>query len=87
MALKQFSNLKAGDKRSEVLRLVTAYGSIWAENHIECVEEDGILHVYGAVRDITMMRKYYKQLERELEISHSFEHIYPPLISTKSSIE
>lgn len=85
---KQFSNLKDGDKRSELIRLLTYDKKVlWVENHIECVEEDGILRVYGAVRDITLRRKYYMELERELEISRSFEHIYTPLISEKSSME
>lgn len=65
---KQFSNLKAGDKRSELIRLLTYDKKLlWAENHIECVEEDGVLRVYGAVRDITLRREYYLELEKSLQ--------------------
>jgi two-component sensor histidine kinase len=87
-ALKQFSNLKDGDKRSEIIRLLTYDRKvIWALNHIKCVKEDGALRVYGGVQDITLTRKYYLKLKRKLEISQSFEHIYTPLILEKSSIK
>ncbi|MTK64424.1 MAG: PAS domain S-box protein, partial [Methanobacterium sp.] len=63
IAFNQLNRLKPGMKRGENFRIVTNKGKImWLENHLECVEDEGRLRLYGAAKDITEIERAVSKL-------------------------
>jgi PAS domain S-box-containing protein len=64
IALNQVQSLKPGMKSVLNFRIIDIDGHvIWLENHLECVEDDGRLRLYGAAKDVTEIEKAVSELK------------------------
>jgi PAS domain S-box-containing protein len=64
IALDQIHSLKPGMKSVLNFRIIDTNGHvIWLENHLECVEDEGRLRLYGAAKDITEIEKAVSELK------------------------
>ena len=64
IAVNQLKKLKPGMTSVENFRIITNHGKIiWLENHLECVEDNGNLRLYGAAKDITEIERAASELK------------------------
>ncbi len=64
IAANQINQLKPGMTSVENFRIVTNHGNImWLENHVECVQDNGNLRLYGAAKDVTEIERAASELK------------------------
>jgi len=64
IAFNQINTLKPGMKSVLNFRIMDRDGNImWLENHVECVEDDGRLRLYGAAKDVTEIERVVSELK------------------------
>jgi len=64
IAFNQINKLTPGNKSVANFRIIKRDGGIkWLENHLECVEDDGRLRLYGAAKDITEIERVVSELK------------------------
>lgn len=64
IAFNQINKLKPGMTSVEKFRIITKDGKMmWLENHLECVEDNGSLRLYGAAKDITEIERATSELK------------------------